>query len=1181
MMKRVLKMLEDAGDSGTVAMITIDSRVASLEALGSILMEAIGYREKASGIFTAIDKFWYERKQPLTLLVSNLDELRHELVQLFLQDLRVRVDSRQVVVLLGGGQNFREFVYGPNSEFTCATQILVQGFDSGAFSELIDEYRKLVHFKIEGRAAQALWKVTGGQVPVLRYLIEAAVDNRARAHRDHTVPLTASEVNDLVQKLSVSPEMTTAVFDQALDTLWLDSDCRIILEDLLASKPCKAPLEPGALELAGVTIRQGEYLQFSSILAKNFFEEHLTSRRRADLCAVAGDWESAFHRFRKLNNREWVRPDSAQDRNEVERVIQMLTGHIAASATHEEAYLLFCDAVQYILGFTEISWWRWAHGWKLDPGSGTEFKESVAIGTAASFPEEHAYDFAQSLPRKPKNCSKWIDLAAPWNRIAVAATIEVSESTTPLILAVSDAGLNRSISQDRLRIVKTLIAAFLSASGRARYSAFLQRQLSLVERRISVFDAILDTIDDLEMDRFTVCRRIAQAIRNLGYRRVLICLLDSKRQRIQGVCDESDQPTIDVARMTDYALADSTDIQPVVIMSRTPFVTSDAHRERLVNLKVAEATGLSAFAIVPMIDHDGNPVGTIHVEREDRRVPSALEVEELTRIGKRVALVLEDGERTNLINSALDRIPDPLAIADASVRWRYANKSASDSLRIPKGWRRWGHAEEISNDLHRGEIKKYVLRSLDSPAREDYLVAKQITELCAPEDHYHLSTAPIRDATSIVTGAVVTLREFSKIQALVTAVGAIIRAGTVQAALQAVLDAMNDLDHLSARIYLIRKQEGKEFLVSCVAIGLDQERLAKFNAQGVVLAERALGHHSWTCIEYQEGRIFTWRPDGNDGEVIQTKSGLDAEVVTNPDHVQELGKKPGDFWMDLPLIAGNGGALGKLASHIPDDLNSQQFWILQILAAFAAVTIETFTSHEQQEDERKRWEEGIYQKSLATVAHHLWNRVVALDPLLLRYQKAEKRPLDLPRLNKDFETLLVLMYATVKRAKEFLRSPKPELKRMDLNSMCKRVWSSHVPKDIPNPEYQCAAGQVIVSADEDLVSLALAEVLDNSRKAVRGVLDARIRVDLETMDDWAVIRVHDNGCGIPPENHEGVFADDYSAWPDGKERGSGLGLGWIRRVFRNHEGDVTIAASPLLGGTTFVLTLPHARSTYE
>jgi len=83
------------------------------------------------------------------------------------------------------------------------------------------------------------------------------------------------------------------------------------------------------------------------------------------------------------------------------------------------------------------------------------------------------------------------------------------------------------------------------------------------------------------------------------------------------------------------------------------------------------------------------------------------------------------------------------------------------------------------------------------------------------------------------------------------------------------------------------------------------------------------------------------------------------------------------------------------------------------------------------------------------------------------------------------------------------------------------------------------------------------------------VLTARSR------DDRVVIRVDDDGPGIPPEDRERVF-ERFTRLDDARARdagGSGLGLAIVRELARSRGGDVRLGESPA-GGLRAEVDLP-------
>ena len=83
------------------------------------------------------------------------------------------------------------------------------------------------------------------------------------------------------------------------------------------------------------------------------------------------------------------------------------------------------------------------------------------------------------------------------------------------------------------------------------------------------------------------------------------------------------------------------------------------------------------------------------------------------------------------------------------------------------------------------------------------------------------------------------------------------------------------------------------------------------------------------------------------------------------------------------------------------------------------------------------------------------------------------------------------------------------------------------------------------------------------------VLAARSR------DDRVLIRVDDDGPGIPPEERERVF-ERFARLDDARARdagGSGLGLAIVRELARSRGGDVRLGESPT-GGLRAEVDLP-------
>ena len=117
-----------------------------------------------------------------------------------------------------------------------------------------------------------------------------------------------------------------------------------------------------------------------------------------------------------------------------------------------------------------------------------------------------------------------------------------------------------------------------------------------------------------------------------------------------------------------------------------------------------------------------------------------------------------------------------------------------------------------------------------------------------------------------------------------------------------------------------------------------------------------------------------------------------------------------------------------------------------------------------------------------------------------------------------------------------------------------------------------AAPGVQVSADSDLVILALRQVIDNALKYSDP--GRKVECALVSSPEQVQIRIADRGPGIPERDRERIF-DKFYRHANVRERipGTGLGLHIAREIARIHQGDLWVEANPA-GGAIFCLSLP-------
>jgi PAS domain S-box-containing protein len=95
---------------------------------------------------------------------------------------------------------------------------------------------------------------------------------------------------------------------------------------------------------------------------------------------------------------------------------------------------------------------------------------------------------------------------------------------------------------------------------------------------------------------------------------------------------------------------------------------------------------------------------------------------------------------------------------------------------------------------------------------------------------------------------------------------------------------------------------------------------------------------------------------------------------------------------------------------------------------------------------------------------------------------------------------------------------------------------------------------------------AVAEVVQG------GSAKGTISISTRQVDNWAEIRIHDTGCGIPEKIRDRIFDPFFTTKPVGKGTGQGLAIAHDV-IVKKHGGAIAVESAPG-AGTTFILRLP-------
>ena len=131
---------------------------------------------------------------------------------------------------------------------------------------------------------------------------------------------------------------------------------------------------------------------------------------------------------------------------------------------------------------------------------------------------------------------------------------------------------------------------------------------------------------------------------------------------------------------------------------------------------------------------------------------------------------------------------------------------------------------------------------------------------------------------------------------------------------------------------------------------------------------------------------------------------------------------------------------------------------------------------------------------------------------------------------------------------------------------CARSSFQAAEQAYPDVEFQATFTEVPnCDGDEELITLVVQNIVSNAAEAG----SKRVDVQLESVWGSLVIHVRDDGVGMGARDLERAYDDFFTT----KATGSGLGLGFARRVVQAHGGRIELR-STVDSGTDVTIDLP-------
>ncbi len=275
----------------------------------------------------------------------------------------------------------------------------------------------------------------------------------------------------------------------------------------------------------------------------------------------------------------------------------------------------------------------------------------------------------------------------------------------------------------------------------------------------------------------------------------------------------------------------------------------------------------------------------------------------------------------------------------------------------------------------------------------------------------------------------------------------------------------------------------------------------------------------------------------------------------------------------LPLKKENEN-IGFIAVYKREGLTSAELEFLQTYANSVAIAIAKtlyFKEKEALEFSLLQAEKhAVIGKLAAGISHNIKNPLATITSSAFAIRrKLKKKKYDeieplIDRIEKNSKHAEEIINRLLDYAKpSFLNKEKINLKELIKNSidLVKPSIKGKEIKFIENTE------DIEIIGDKNFLQQALVNILINSIEAIEK--EGVIEIELKKLGNKAVLKIKDNGKGIPEEIKENIFEPYFTTKPSG----TGLGLAIVHKIIMEHRGDIKIY-SQKDKGTEFIIELP-------
>ena len=163
---------------------------------------------------------------------------------------------------------------------------------------------------------------------------------------------------------------------------------------------------------------------------------------------------------------------------------------------------------------------------------------------------------------------------------------------------------------------------------------------------------------------------------------------------------------------------------------------------------------------------------------------------------------------------------------------------------------------------------------------------------------------------------------------------------------------------------------------------------------------------------------------------------------------------------------------------------------------------------------------------------------------------------------------------------KFARMPEPDRRETDLTALVKAAVMLQ-ENGQPGVTFRASLPEApdLIEIDATMIGQALTNLIKNAGEAIEEKKEKsppgfvpEIRVSLKAGETHAVIRIEDNGTGLPPDRSR-----LFEPYVTTREKGTGLGLPIVKKIIEEHGGTLILTDAPVFEGCDHAGALAEIR----